>query len=297
LWAERYDRDLEDIFAVQDEVTRTIVTALRVKLTEGEEAQRENRGKISPEAYDLLVRARQTMLQLRPEAAREARRMLERVIALGSGEAIAYARLSIITFAEYVNRWNGAGAENLPRALELAEKAIETDANEPQGYIASTLALSWMRRLDDAERAAERALALDPNAADAHTALANVRDFQGRHEEAVALYTRAYRLDPQWEMALHFMGRALLALDRFDEAETAFKKRLALQPHSDMTRFYLACLYARTGRHEEARRYWDELMEINPQFSLDHLKRGLPYRDPQTLDRMADGLRAAGIAV
>ena len=69
LWAERYDRDIEDIFAVQDEVTRTIVNALKVKLTAGEEARRENRGKINPEAYDLLVRARQTVLQLRPEAA------------------------------------------------------------------------------------------------------------------------------------------------------------------------------------------------------------------------------------
>src|SRR5690606_15075818 len=100
IWAERYDRDLSDIFEVQDEVTRTIVTALKVKLTEGETARREMRGKISPEAYDLLVRARQTMMQLRPEAAVQARRMLEQVVEMGSGVALAYARLSIISFAE-----------------------------------------------------------------------------------------------------------------------------------------------------------------------------------------------------
>ena len=82
LWAERYDRDLEDIFAVQDEVTRTIVDALKVKLTAGEEARRESRGKVDPEAYDLLVRARQTVLQLGPRRPVEARRMLERVIAI-----------------------------------------------------------------------------------------------------------------------------------------------------------------------------------------------------------------------
>ena len=78
LWAERYDRDIEDVFAVQDEVTRTIVDALKVKLTAGEEARRVHRGKIDPQAYDLIVRSRQTVLQLRPEAAVEARRMLER---------------------------------------------------------------------------------------------------------------------------------------------------------------------------------------------------------------------------
>ena len=295
LWAERYDRDLEDVFAVQDEVTRSIVSALKVKLTAGEEAQRDSRGKVDPEAYDLLVRARQTMLQLRPEAAVEARRMLERVIEIDPGLALAYARLSIITFADYANLWNGATPENLERALELARKAIETDATEPQGHIALALALSWMRRLDEAERAAEHALALDPNSADAYAGLGNIRDFQGRHEDAAALFRQAHRLDPQFDMALHFLGRALLALGRFDEAETSFTRRLRLAPRSDMTRFYLACLYGRTGRHEDARRMWCEMLEINPGFSVEHLKRSLPYRDPHLLDRLMDGLREAGI--
>ncbi len=297
LWAERYDRDIEDVFAVQDEVTRTIVNALKVELTAGEEARRENRGKVDPEAYDLLVRARQTVLQLRPEAAVEARRMLERVIEIDPGLALPYARLSIISFAEYANQWNDATPDNLTRALELAQKAIETDETEPQGHISLSIALSWMRRLDEAERAAERAIALAPNLADAYTGLGNIRDFQGRHEDAAALYTRAYQLDPQFDMSLHFLGRALLALGRFDEAEIAFKRRLTLTPRSDMTRFYLACLYGLTGRYEEARRYWRETLEVNPGFSVEHLRRALPYRDPNLLDRLMGGLRDAGIDI
>ena len=228
LWAERFDRDLEDVFAVQDEVTRTIVDALKVKLTAGEEARRENRAKVDPEAYDLLVRARQTVLQLRPEAAREARRMLERVIEIDPDLALPYARLAIISFAEYANRWNDATDDNLKRALELARKAVDTDATEPQGFVSLSMALSWLRRLDEAQAAAERAVALAPNLADAQTCLGNILDFQGRHEDAVAHYTRAYQLDPQFDMSLHFLGRALLALGRFDEAETAFKRRLTL---------------------------------------------------------------------
>ncbi len=297
LWAERYDRDLEDIFAVQDEVTRTIVDALQVKLTAGEEARRESRSKVDPEAYDLLVRARQTAMQLRPEAMVEARAMLERVIAIDPGLALAYARLSIIAFAEYANQWNGATPENLTRALELAQKAIDTDDTEPQGYISLALALSWMRRLDEAERAAERALAVAPNLADAYTGLGNIRDFQGRHEDAAALYKQAYRLDPQFDMSLHFLGRALLALGRFDEAEIAFKRRLTLTPRSDMTRFYLACLFGLTGRYDEARRYWRETLEVNPGFSVEHLKRALPYKDPNLLDRLIGGLHNAGVDI
>jgi len=297
LWGERYDRDLEDIFAVQDEVTRTIVGALKVKLTDNEEARREACSKVDPEVYDLLVRSRQTLLQLSPEAAVEARAMLERVLALDPGQALAYARFSIISFADYANQWNGATPDNLTKALELARKAIETDESEPEGHIALALALSWMRRLDEAGCAAERAVALDPNSADAYTGLGNIRDFQGRHEEAVALYTRAHRLDPQFDMSLHFLGRALLSLGRFGEAETAFKRRLALAPRSDMTRFYLTCLYARTGRHEEAQRCWDEMLKVNPCFSVDHLKRALPYRDPNLVDKLIDDIREAGITI
>ncbi len=297
LWAERYDRDLADVFAVQDEVTRTIVDALKVKLTAGEEARREHRSKIDPEAYDLIVRARQTVLQLRPDAVMEARRMLERAIEIDPGLAVAYARLAIITFAEYANQWNNATDENLTRALGLARKAIETDDTEPQGHISLAIVLGWMRRLDEAEQAAERAMALAPNLADAYTCLGNVRDYQGRHEDAAALFRRACRLDPQFDMSLHFLGRALLALGRYDEAEIAFKRRLALMPRSDMSRFYLACLYGLTGRHDEARRYWQETLEVNPSFSIDHVRRTLPYKDPALLDRLLEGLRNAGVAI
>lgn len=297
LWAERYDRGLEDIFAVQDEVTRNIVNALRVKLTAGEEERRESRAKVDPEAYDLLVRSRQSILQFNSVSSSEARNMLERGIAIDPGLAAAYASLAIIALTDFINQWNGATPDNLTRAFDLAHKAIDTDDAEPRGHHALALALAWMRRLDEAERAAERAIELDPNSADAYTALGGIRDFQGRHEDALALFTRANRLDPQFDLSLHFLGRALLSLGRFDEAEIAFKRRLTLAPRSDMTRFYLACLYGRIGRHEEARRYWREVLEVNPNFSIDHLKRTLPYQDPDLFDRLVDGLRDAGVSI
>ncbi|CCE94911.1 adenylate cyclase [Sinorhizobium fredii HH103] len=297
LWAERYDRGLEDIFAVQDEVTRTIVNALRVKLTTGEEERREGRGKVDPEAYDLLVRARQAILQFNSQSSMEARSMLQRAIAIDPGLAAAYASLSIIALTDFINRWNGATPEDLTQAFDLAQKAIDTDDTEPLGPHALSLALSWMRRLDEAEVAAQRAIELDPNLASGYTALGTIRDFQGRHEDALPLYAQAHRLDPQFDLSLHFQGRALLSLGRYDEAESVLKRRLTLSPRSDMTRFYLACLYGRIGRHEEARRYWREVLEVNPDFSVDHLRRALPYRNPNMLDRLVDGLREAGVSI
>jgi adenylate cyclase len=297
VWADRYDRDISDIFEVQDEVTCTIVDALKVRLTEGEKAQRTGRAKVSPEVYDLLVRARQVAMQLRPESAREARGMLQKVIELDPSVAVAYARLAITSFAEYANQWNDATPENLTRALQLADKAIAVDPSEPQGYIARALVLSWLRRLEEAEADARRAIELDPNSADGYTGLGNVLEFLGRVEEAAALFSRAYRLDPQWDMALHFLGRALLSLNRFDEAEAAFKKRLTFSPNSDMSRFYLACVYALTGRAEEARAMWQEVLRVNPKFSVAHVGRVLPYRDASVVERLPKALREAGIDV
>ncbi|AHK43474.1 MULTISPECIES: adenylate/guanylate cyclase domain-containing protein [Ensifer] len=297
LWAERYDRGIEDIFAVQDEVTRTIVTALKVKLTTGEEERRGSLGKVDPEAYDLLVRSRQAILQFNAVSSAEARSMLERAIAIDPGLAAAYASLAIIALTDFINRWNGGTADDLERALELAQRAVDIDDNEPHGHHALSLAHCWMRHFDEAEHAAQRAIELDPNSASCHTALGTIRDFQGRYEDALPFYTRAHRLDPQFDLSLHFLGRTLLNLGRFGEAEIAFKRRLALAPRSDMTRLYLACLYGRTGRHEEARRYWREVFEVNPNFSINHLKRALPYRDPTVLDRLADGLREAGVSI
>ena len=111
------------------------------------------------------------------------------------------------------------------------------------------------------------------------------------------MYGQASRLDPQLDLALHFLGRALLALRRFDEAEAVLKRRLALVPHSDMTRFYLASVYGHTGRLENTRQLWRELLEIRPDFSVEHLRRAVPYQDPALFDWFLEGIREAGVDV
>jgi adenylate cyclase len=295
LWAERYDRDLEDIFAVQDEVTRNIVDALKVALTAGEKARREGRRRVDPEAYDCLARARKCFFQFSADAMVECRAMAERASDLDPGFAPAYALQAVALNVESFNVWNDPGPDHLTRALELARRACATDPHEPQAYHALALAHMWLKNLDDAERAAERALELDANFAGACTALSNVRDYCGRHESAIELAERALRLDPQYDMALQFLGRAQFGLQRYDAAEATFKRRLILSPRSDMTRAFLAAIYGHTGRHEEARRMWRDMLEINPDYSVEHLQRIMPYRDPAWFDRFVDGLRKAGI--
>jgi adenylate cyclase len=296
IWAERYDRDLEDIFAVQDEVTRRVVEALKVNLTRSEQARTEARGKVNVEAYDYLIRGRSRLLRFSAKALREGRAMLKQALAIDPEMAQAYANLAILNCTEYVNDWNDPGPDHLEQALEMARKACALDDVEPAAHQALGIALMWLRRLDESGQAMRRAIELDPNLSYAYGGLGNVLDFSGEHERAIGQFEQALRLDPAFDLWIHSLGRAQFALERYQEAEASFKRRLIRMPHSDITRAYLASLYGHTGRHEEARQLWRELMAINPKFSVDHLRRVMPFKTPATLDRLAEGFRKAGIA-
>jgi adenylate cyclase len=295
IWAERFDRSLEDIFEIQDEVTQRIVEALKVSLTGGERARRQDLGKVNAEAYDYLIRARSCLLQFNPDALREARAMVERAIAIDPGLKHAYAYLAIIYDSEYVNDWNNPAPDHREQALALARKACEGNEDDPIPQQILAVALLWLKRLDEAEAAARRALALDPNFSEAHGGLGNVLHFAGQHEQAIESFERALRLDPQFHLWIHARGRAQFALKRYDEAEASFKRRLIHMPRSDVTRAYLASLYGHTGRFEEARQIWRELMEINPRYTVELTRRVLPYLNPEPLDQFEEGLRKAGL--
>ncbi len=296
LWAERYDRDVEDIFAVQDEVTRHIVEALKVRLTPNERVRREGRGKINAEAYDLLAKARSTVYRFTAESVLECRKLLDRALQLDPDFSRAYALLAMAHGAEYLNNWNGANLDHIRRAVDFALKAREKDENEPRAHQALAMMKLLLREYEEAERAAERAIELDANFDGGYVTLGQIHDFTGRHESAIGLFEQAMRLDPEFHLTLHILGRAQMQAGRYDEAERNFLRRLERVPRTDMTRAYLASLYGITGRIEDARRVWKEMLEINPKFSIEHLRRVLPYKDPAKFERLIEGVRKAGLA-
>ena len=295
LWAERYDRDLEDIFAVQDEVTLKIVEALKVELTSGEHSRFGGRDKVDPEAYDHLVRARTCLYRFTEESMVECRDAATRALELDPEFAQAHTMLSLVYGTEHANGWNQAGPDHPAREMEHAREAIRIDGDEPTGYHALALSHMWQGQLEEAERAAERALELDPNFASGYVALGTARDYAGAHESAIGLFEQALRLDPQYDLALQFLCRAQFGLKRYEAAEASFKRRLIHKPRSDMSRAFLASLYGHLGRLDEARQAWREVMEINPDYSAAHSRRVLPYRDPAWFDHFAEGLKKAGL--
>ncbi|HSH08583.1 MAG TPA: adenylate/guanylate cyclase domain-containing protein [Burkholderiales bacterium] len=296
VWAERFDRDLEDIFALQDEVTQKIVEALKVNLAGGEPLRQKPRGKVNSEAYDYFMRGRSCLLQFTPAALAEARAMFERALAIDPGMTQAYAWLAIAPCTEYVNGWVDAAADSLARALEMARKACAGNEDDSVARNSLGVALMWNRRLEEAERESRRAIALDPNFSEAYGSLGFIVHFAGRHEESIALFEQALRLDPQFHLWLHALGRSQFALGRYADAEATFKRRLIHMPNSDVTRAYLASLYGHTGCVEEAQRLWRELMQINPRYTPALTLRILPYKDPAPLEQFVEGLRKAGLA-
>jgi adenylate cyclase len=296
LWAERFDRDLTDIFAVQDEVTQEIVKALKVTLTEDERARLSGRDKVNPEAYDCLVRGRDLMMQFTAEATNEACACFDKAIELEPGLAISYAGLSLAASGRYVNLWDNDAEAELAKSLDLANKAVDVDATEPMAHFALAVAEMWQKNLEAAERAAMKSLELDPNLAEGYGVLGRIRDYLGRPQEALEIFERVTRLNPFFpDLLLQFIGHAQFMLQRWDEAEATFKRRLLRRPQSDVTRVFLASVYGHTGRPDEARAMWAEALEANPRYSLERMRRVLPYKDPERFELVVHGLRKAGV--
>jgi adenylate cyclase len=294
LWSERYDRDLTDIFAVQDEVTREIVSALAVKLTQGEQRRMAHRGTDNLEAYDYYLRGRQLQLERSREANAEARSLLERAIDLDPGFARAYAVLASVHSLDYANRWRDPTEESGKRAHELAQQAVALDDDDPYAHVVLGLTCSALRQHDRAVAEARRALALDPNFAWAYSLLGQAMYYAGRPQDAIEPLQTAIRLDPNdQDPFLHHLALAYFGVGRYEEAAANLKRRIIRKPDTDMSRVLLAACYGHLGRAEEAQALWREVMRINPDYSLEHRRR--IYKDPADFERIVEGLRKAGL--
>ena len=296
LWAERYDRDLTDIFAVQDEVTREIVTALALKLTQGERRRLARKGTDSLEAYDYYLRGRQLVWRRSKEANDHARPLLERAVELDHQFTPAHSILAFVHMLDYLNDWRDPPEGSLRQAHDLAQRAVVLDDDDPEAHWVLGLTYLWLRQHDQASGEARRALGLDPNFAWAHTLLGLVLHYDGHSQAAVAPFKTAMRLDPNYDdVLLHFLAQAYFGGEQYEEAVATLKRRLIRKPDTDISRVLLAACYGHLGRVEEAQAQWREVMRINPGYSLEHRRRVLPYKNPADFERIAAGLRKAGL--
>ena len=296
LWAERFDRDLTDIFDTQDEVVEKIVGALSVTLTKREEERIARRGTSNLRAYEHWLRAREAMSHTTRESVVEARALHGKAIEEDPGFARAHAGLSLVGIAEYASGWTDDPAQTLNEAERWARRALELDPLEPVSHMALGNVLLWRRQHDAALVEFRQMTAIDPNFAQGHMATAVGLTYAGQPAEALEAFAFAMRLDPHFPgIVLHFVAQAHFALGDYDAASRLLRERIARNPATDSSRLLLASCYGHLGKIDEARSVWSDMLAINPDISLAQRERVLPYKDARDFQRIVEGLNKAGL--
>ncbi len=295
LWADRYDRNLDDIFVVQDELTAAIVAALQLVLTDDEQALMVSQYTDNIEAYDLFLRGR-TYLRGTRQTHLKARELFDQAIDLDSGFAAAFAEKSLTYFAGFIMPMS-RDPEVLEESVNTAERAVTLDDTLPLAQARLGWAYFANQRHEEAIAAGRRAVALGPNDAESHAQLGNILNWSGKPEEAINLIRRAMRLNPHYPFYyLFYLGHSHYLLGNREKSIELMKRVVTRAPHFLPVRRHLAVLYQEVGLEEEARAQTAEVLRIFPGASIeDSRQRCLYVNDAELLERFFDGLRKSGM--
>ena len=299
-WAERYDRELHDVFAVQDEVARAIVAILVAHVNRAEIERALLKPPATWEAYEYYLRGAEVFflhLSRRTKASLyDARRLLEQSLAIDPAYARAAAMLSWTHQHAYTDPFDSdyLSPAALDRALELAETAVHLDPRLPQAHAQLGNVLIQKRRLDGGIAEFERAFALNPNFVDFRYALALT--YAGEPARAIEVLEAIIQLDPfPWPHVFGCMGLANYMLKRYGEAVRWCSECASRLPNLQWPHLLLASAYAQSGQLGEARAEAAEVLRINPALTIESWKRVVVYKDPNDLEHRVDGLRKAGL--
>lgn len=286
MWAERFDRGLEDIFAVQDEVTARIVEALLGRLRA---PPPRNRPK-NLEAYDLCVRARK-LIDDSPQAAREVHLMLTRAISLDPDYAEAYRWLAMNHWMGWVH-WGEPIEASRRISLELARKAVAIDPNDAGCRWVLANLLAYERNFVESEAEFAKAIELDPNEADTWATLSDITVLAGRIEEGLEHIRKAFRLNP-FPAGWYYLtlGQAQYAAGDYEAAVETLRRD---ETYRTGSRRFLAASLAQLGRLDEARAEAELFLISNPHFSTRHWAETEPFCDMATMEHFVEGYRKAG---
>jgi len=292
LWAEQYDRELRDIFAIQDEITMKILTALRIQLTEGETARVLEKYTDNLQAYLKILEA---FGYLNEWKINEAIRITEEARALDPRSAMLYG---LEAWAHVHNLFSPSSTrmQSLDKAFESAQKCADMDDQLFSCRMILGFVYGLKREYDRAISEGKRAVELNPNSAIAATFLGYILRFAGRYEESLKELERALRLNPRNPaFALIHKGGTYLVMRRNKEAIAACERAVELFPNALVPYIFLAVAYGLEGRMEEARSAAAKIMELQPNFSIEHYATILPYKNNADSDLIINGLLKAGL--
>ena len=296
LWAERYDRQMKDIFAIQDDITMKIMVAMQVKLTAGEDAFLGAKGTDNLEAYFLFLQAIAYFYEFSKDSNILSRKKLEQAIALEPDYPTAHGWLAgTYIFALWLS-WDKSPQQSMAKAVEHTQRCLALDdSNADALSIAGALYLV-QRQWDKAIAAGERSVELSPNSANNHAMFAMTLKSVGRVNEAIAMIEKAIRLNPMTpEWYLHELGTYYRLQGRYEEAIAILKKNLDHNPDYLTSRINLTATYSMAGELDQARTEAKEVLRKIPDFSAEQFMKGFPYKDQKIIDDFIDNLCKAGL--
>jgi adenylate cyclase len=291
IWGKSYDLVMENIFAVQDEIAMKIITALRVQLTDGEQALVIERGTTNLKAYLKVLEVFKHARHLNPTDNLKARRAAEEAIALDPNYPMAYLLLGETHINEVWLGSTKSPGNSLRNGAELAQKALSMDASLGHAHYLFAQIYILQREFEKGIAEARRAVELEPNGAHAHWFLGSALTFAGRPEEAIPVGKKAISLNP-YSPSTYFrtVAKAYRNMGQYDEAISYAKKAVERSPGNQLSRSILITCYTLAGSDEEARAQVKELLEIHPEFCVT----GHPgfYKDPAIGKRVNETLAA-----
>jgi len=296
LWAKSYDRDLSDIFAVQDEITKNIITAMQVKLTEGEEVNAASKGTKNLEAYLKYLRANELTNKVNPESNALAKQLAEEAIESDPDYSYAYYVLGRSHMMDVWVKTSKSPKESIGKAIELVKKAIALDATNSNAQGLLAFLYSMTKQHDKALAQAEKTLAINPNSAMAHFTVGKNLFFAGRFEESIPEYKKAIRLNPiPQSILLWSLGLSYAYTEQYEEAIKWCEKAVHQEPNDLLARVMMTVVYSLSGHDEKARVEADEVLRIQPKFTIDKFKKKVTYKKETDREKLLGALRKAGI--
>jgi TolB-like protein/class 3 adenylate cyclase/Tfp pilus assembly protein PilF len=296
VWAERYDRELADIFAVQDEITERVVAAIEPQLYAAEHLRSQRKSPESLDAWDCIARALSYVGQGTLAGRAEAEALCRRAIALTPGYAHAHSLLAWVLTVRYAVSIQLKAV--LGEAAEEARTALRLDEQDAWAHMSHGMVLFRMRRPAEAERAYRRALELNPSFALANVTLGWLLAVRGANEEAVKSAERALRLSPSdprvGAMASHVMTFALFSAEQYSDCVASARELIERYPEHHPAHYVLISAAAMNGDIDLASEALSDLLRLQPDFSLAWLAEVMPWTG-EISDRLLEGWRKAGV--
>jgi adenylate cyclase len=297
VWAERYDRDFADVFAIQDDITREIVAALDVKLVRGEQASAWRESLRDPQALDAWYRGVDALNRVKREANDEAARWFEQVIRAAPASPLGYLGLAWTHLSASRYGWSDSAAKSLEQAAALAGEALRLDERCADAHALLGYYHLLAGKHDEAIASGERAVALSPNHADNAANLGCSYTVSGRPREAIQAIRRAMRLSPNFPVwYLGILAFSHYACGDYDGAEEAARLGIQRDPAYPDCRMFLAAAHHARGRLEEAHREAAEILRHDPTFRLESVAGRLAIvKDRRLAERLLATCRELGL--